>query len=97
MIDPTIAAVLAAIIAAAGTYIVNARRFSGKIQTSTAEALWKEAGDIRNWSRDRIAELNGVVERLEGRVSELEHSNAALIVENHDLKTEMVKLRGEPT
>lgn len=70
-IDPSIVALIAALAAPIATYIVAARRFSGKVETTEAADLWKESRDIRKWSRERI-------EQLERRVTHLEEENEEL-------------------
>lgn len=52
-------------------YIVAARRFSGKIETTEAKELWEESKAIRDWSQRRI-------EALENRVLALEEENRQL-------------------
>jgi hypothetical protein len=69
--DPGVVALVAALAAPVVTYLVAARRFSGKIETTEAADLWKESRDIRKWSRDRI-------ELLESRVQYLEEENEEL-------------------
>lgn len=69
--DPSVIALIAALAAPVATYIIAARRFSGKIQTTEASDLWAESRDIRKWSRERI-------EQLERRVDHLEDENRKL-------------------
>lgn len=71
VISPSIIALVAALAAPVVTYIVAARRFSGKIETTEAADLWKESRDIRKWSKERI-------ESLEARVAHLEEENTDL-------------------
>ena len=63
-------------------YFGIVRRASGKIGTSEAEQLWEESRAIREWATKRISELNGVVEKLEKKVDELEAHNESLSLEN---------------
>lgn len=93
--DPTIIAIIAAIAAPLGAYLVAARRFSGKIQTTEAGKLWEEADRMRAWSATQI-------ERLESRIKALEVGNEALAQENvklgrevHSLNDTITELRGE--
>lgn len=74
----SVLALIAALAAPIGAYLVAARRFSGKIKTSEAEELWAEARSIRQDSARRLETLNAVVERLEARVGSLEAENAGL-------------------
>lgn len=77
----TVIAILAAIAAPLGAYLVAARRFSGRIESSDAKELWEESRSIRDWSQDRIRELTREVAQLReelrvarGRIAELERS-----------------------
>lgn len=83
------AALVAVIAALAGpllTYLVAARRLSGKIATSDASDLWTESRSIREDYQRRIEELNAVVARCEKRIELLEDRNKALYLENGQLK-----------
>lgn len=100
--DPTLIAIIAAIAAPLVTYLVAARRFSGKIESSDAKELWAESRAIRDWSQGRIAVLDATVTRLETRVGVLERNNDTLFQENqiltrqvHDLNLTIVDLRDE--
>jgi energy-converting hydrogenase Eha subunit C len=89
-IDPaTTGAVAAAIVAALASYIVAARRFSGKIETTEAKELWAESRAIREWSQERIKVLNDLVARLEERNAELEARVDHLEEENLALHREI--------
>jgi chromosome segregation ATPase len=68
-------------------YFTIVRQASGKIGTSEAEQLWEESRSIREWATSRIAELNGVVEKLEKKVALLEEHNESLSLENGRLST----------
>lgn len=78
VLDATAIALIAALAAPIVSYVVAARRFSGKIETSDAKELWAESRSIREWSQARIAALNEDVERLEARIRSLESHNAGL-------------------
>lgn len=71
---PLVAALAGPIVA----YLVAARRFSGKIQTTEATDLWQESRAIREWSRERMNELEAKNELLEKRIEHLEAENADL-------------------
>jgi len=58
-------AIIVALAAPVGAYLVAARRFSGKIETSDAKDLWKEAASLRKWSMERIQQLEARIEALE--------------------------------
>lgn len=95
-VDPTATlGVAAAMIGALTSYIVAARRFSGKIETTEAKDLWAESRAIRKWSQDRIGQLNDLVARLEKRNAELEARIDRLENENTELHQEIAdKVRG---
>lgn len=89
-VDPTTTgAVAAALVGALASYIVAARRFSGKIETTEAKELWAESRAIRKWSQERIETLNATVARLETRNSELEQRVDHLEAENETLHREL--------
>lgn len=92
---PVIAGLIIAIIGPLGAYIVAARRFSGKIGTSDAAQLWEESRAIREWSKTRIAELEGRVTTLEGQGSSLKQEKDELKVEVRGLTQTIVELRAE--
>lgn len=71
---PLIAALAGPVVA----YLVAARRFSGKIQTTEATDLWEESRSIREWSRERMNELEAKNTALEKRIKHLEDENADL-------------------
>jgi uncharacterized protein YceH (UPF0502 family) len=58
-------AAAAAILGPLVAYVVAARRFSGKIETTEAAELWAESRSIRDWSQARIRELEARIETLE--------------------------------
>lgn len=90
IIDPaTTGAVVAALVGALTSYIVAARRFSGKIETTEAKELWAESRAIRKWSQERIETLNTTVARLEARNAELETRVEHLEDENTALHREI--------
>ncbi len=90
VVDPmTTSAILAALIGAGASYVVAARRFSGKIETTEAKELWAESRAIRKWSQERIETLNLTISRLETRNVELEARVEHLEVENTALHREI--------
>lgn len=89
--------VFCALLAPLLTYIVAARRLSGRIKDSEATELWKESSSIREWSAARIKELDEHVDKLEARVNELEGSNSELAEENRALLREVYDCRVENT
>lgn len=84
-VDPQFALILGAIVGPIGAYLAAARRFSGKVDTTEATDLWKEAASIRKWSTDRI-------ESLEKRVGDLEQGNSELVRENVRLTKQVREL-----
>lgn len=92
MTSATIVAMIAAVAAPLGAYLLAARRFSGKIETSDARELWAESRAIRDWSMGRIQELNELVRRLEERIKLLEEDNKVLTQENRGLLLQIAKL-----
>jgi chromosome segregation ATPase len=101
-VDPVLGVIVVALIGPLVTYLIAARKFSGKIGSSDAAELWTESRSIRDWSAARIAELNQLVGRLEGRVGVVESQNAGLSHENEalaeqvrDLTDTITQLRAE--
>jgi hypothetical protein len=74
-ITPSVIAIAVGLAAPIVSYIIAARRFSGKIETTEAKDLWAESKAIRDWSRERI-------DALEARI-------VALEVENRELRTQL--------
>ena len=83
--------VVVALIAALGAYIQQAKKLSGKIDTSEAGQLWEESRAIRQDYRDRLATNEERASRLEARVAELEHKNNELAAENVKLLKESIE------
>jgi uncharacterized coiled-coil protein SlyX len=81
-----------ALAAPVGAYLLAARKMSGKIATSDATQLWKEAKDIRDDYRVRLIAAGERYTDLEGRVANLERINVELVRENYELKAKVVKL-----
>lgn len=88
-----VAGILIASIAPLTAYLIAARRFSGKIDSSDASELWKESRSIRDWSKHHIEELNLVIARLEARIGVVENQNVALRTEIVTLTAELKKSR----
>jgi uncharacterized protein YlxW (UPF0749 family) len=68
----TIIGLIAAAIAALGSYLVTARKLSGSVGSSDAEQLWRESRSMRDEYRARIAELVEENNKLRERVAVLE-------------------------
>lgn len=79
--DPALIAIVVAVIAPLGTYLIAARRFSGKINTTEAQELWKESGKIREWSQQRIDAQDIKIAKLETRIDGLFREKAVLTQE----------------
>jgi chromosome segregation ATPase len=74
-VDALFVAILGLVAALAApfvTYVVTARRFSGKIATSDATDLWAESKAIREWSQERMAQMSQDLDRERQRVTQLE-------------------------
>lgn len=85
-LDPGILALVVALFAPLATYLIAARRLSGRIKDSEATELWAESRSIRDWSTTRMKELSDEIRELEQRLSELEAKNSELTEENRRLK-----------
>lgn len=76
-----------------GAYLLAARRFSGKVETTEASRLWDAAESLRKeltarneYLRKTIEKLEAKIAGLEGRIMVLEDHNEELHRENEDLK-----------
>jgi hypothetical protein len=69
--EALLGSVVTALVAALGTYLLAARRFSGKIATSDANQLWQEAARIREDCREQVAALRAQVISLEATIQSL--------------------------
>lgn len=87
---PMDAAAIIALVAAFTTpllgYLVATRRLSGRIATSEATDLWKEASKMREDYLKRIDQLTMLVQTCQARIEELERRNDQLHRENSDLR-----------
>lgn len=84
--------IVCALIAPMVTYIVAAKRMSGKIATSDAGELWEESKSIREDYRERILAAAERTVQLEARVGTLEGINNQLQNENFQLKHKVEQL-----
>lgn len=83
--------------ALAAIYTIR-RQTSGKVSTSDADVLWREATGMRTLLKEDVERQRLRIDVLEKRVNELEHldvENARLTAENTRLKAEIERLRGE--
>jgi chromosome segregation ATPase len=84
--------ILVAIFAPLGAYFLAARKMSGKIKTTDADALWKESSSIREDYRAQLASAAERTRDLESRVARLEGQNNELVQENFKLKHKIQEL-----
>lgn len=92
-IDPALGGVAIALVTSLATYLVAARNLSGRIKNSDASELWAESRSIREWSTERVRELDEHIDRLEDRLGIVEKANHALTEENMRLNRELFELR----
>ena len=93
MKDPALLLGILALLSPLATYLIAARKVSGRIKDSDATELWAESKSIRDWSAERMRELTEHGEELEGRLKTVEGNNSALTEENRKLIREVVTLR----
>jgi predicted RNase H-like nuclease (RuvC/YqgF family) len=86
---------LVALVGPLVTYLVAAKRLSGKIGSSEAEQLWEESSSIRREYAARIEQLTKTVRDCQRRMAKLERRNDALEKENADLKRAISNLKVE--
>lgn len=79
--DQTLIAILAAIIAPAAAYLGVRFAKSGRVNTSEADTLWREAGAIRLELRADVAELRRLLEE-----ARLEHAKCQSLLQQHSEK-----------
>jgi hypothetical protein len=84
--------IVVAVIAPIGAYLLAARKMSGKVSTSDATQLWKEAGAIRDDYRGQLQLADARVQNLEVRIGRLEDKNDALVAENATLRLRVAEL-----
>ena len=101
-IDPTIGVIVVALIAPLGAFLLAAKRFSGKINSSEAKELWDASRSIREWSAQQISRQEQKIAVLESRIDSIEKESAALGRENmhlvqqvRDLSDTITELRAE--
>lgn len=87
--------VAAALIGPAVTFLVAARRMSGRIATSDASDLWAEARDMRQDYRDRLAASEARAARVEERMAKLEDRHNECVKENKALRNEVAELKAK--
>lgn len=92
-IDATLVAIVVALISPLASYLIAARKLSGRIKDSDATELWAESRSIREWSMERVKELDRHIDQLEARIVEVEKRNTQLADENRGLQREIYDLR----
>jgi hypothetical protein len=70
---------LGLIIGALGTYLIAARRLSGKVTTSDAAELWKESREIRIELEGRNRYLSKRLDELASELADLRRENSRLM------------------
>jgi regulator of replication initiation timing len=90
--DPAWILLIAVIIGPLLTYLVAARKLSGRIKDSDATELWAESRSIREWSTERVRELTKHIDELDVRLATLETKNGELLAENKKLLQEKAHL-----
>ncbi len=88
-------AISAAIVAPLLTYVIAARRMSGKIQTSEASDLWAESRALRDDYKSQVGMLQTQVKDLISRVRELEENKTTLEKANLQLARRVDDLENE--
>ncbi len=88
-------AISAAIVAPLLTYVIAARRMSGKIQTSEASDLWAESRALRDDYKSQVGMLQTQVKDLISRVRELEENKTMLEKANLQLARRVDDLENE--
>lgn len=83
--DPSWVLILGILVGPLLTYLVAARKLSGRIKDSEASSLWEESRSIREWSTERVRELTKHIDELETRMVSLETKNGELLAENKQL------------
>lgn len=81
-----IVSLITAAVGSLGAYLVAARRFGGKINTSEAASLWTEAGNLRKEYKKEIDQLRSALEAVTLRLADMEKRNGDLYLENGNLR-----------
>lgn len=72
-----VAAIIVGCLSPLVTWLMAARRFSGKIQTTEASDLWRESAAIREWMERRVEVLNRRVAHLEEELTDCQEELAS--------------------
>lgn len=87
-LDPAYITLAIALIAPVLTYLVAARKLSGRIKDTEATELWAESRAIREWSGKQI-------EMLHKHIDELENKNQSLNDEVLELRSTVQELKNQ--
>lgn len=92
---PLFGAVLIAIAAPLGSFLVARRQTRGEIVTSAAAELWQENRALKEQMRSEIEDLRAEVERVRQELTSLHRENWRLRGENQRLEHEVEIVRSE--
>jgi chromosome segregation ATPase len=88
--------VIGVLVAPIVSYIAAAKKFSGRINTTEADALWQESASIREDYRSQLAARDRRIEALEARVAKFEADEDRLVRDNlnltHTVESQIAKL-----
>jgi len=84
---------VAAIAGPVGAYLLAARRFSGDIAKTDANALWEESRAIRTDYREQLSQRDERIAKLDKRIEALEKEKDSLSKENYELRVEVLHCR----
>ena len=84
-VDPVLLSIIGGAFAAAIGYLTIVRKLSGRIQTTEAAQLWAEADKMRQEYREEIARMQGVIDRYEVRLKEIDGRNKGLADDNYKM------------
>jgi predicted RNase H-like nuclease (RuvC/YqgF family) len=88
-------ALIASVLGSVVTYLVAVRRLSGKVKTTEAEDLWREAGALRKEYLDAAEDLRSQLRDCRERIAVIEMDNERLHTENHRLQKRVEELTRE--
>lgn len=90
-----IAPIVVALVSALASYLLVVRKASGRIVTTEAGELWREASNLRDAYLADIKRLTMRLESVEGRVKTLEIERSELLERNAKLESENRMLRSQ--
>jgi peptidoglycan hydrolase CwlO-like protein len=89
--------IIAAVIAAVGSFVAVAWKFSGRVGSSAADELWKQTQAMYRAQHEMVSDGILRIQRLEGQVDELRHDNEGKGSEIRRLEGIITELRAEVT